>query len=268
METRRFFDVIYWRWSDRSSPVKQGRRFRLLLTILFLAIALDFEHNGVSGQTPKANSRGISDTPKAAACPVSVMGAVYSGGKFELRRTMRLKEVIDLAGGLTKGSKGMIRIRRRLLDDKCSAEPVIGDVQEYGAGRLDKEDSSNPIILNGDEIEVVSLDVVFVAGMVRRPEGVYVGSPITVSRAIAWAGGVLPQARQDKINLFRRAEASSQTIWIQVNLKDVKRGKAVDPVLQPGDIIDVPGGIPKGDRTSLPESLARIFGRRPVRVIY
>jgi len=171
-----------------------------------------------------------------------------------------LKEVIDLAGGLTNGSTGMIRIRHRLVDDKCSVGPVFGKVQEYGVGRLDNQDLSNPIILNGDEIEVVSLDVVYVAGMVRRPQGVYVGSPITLSQAIARTGGVLPQARQDRITIYRHSGDSSQHTRIQANLKDVRRGKAVDPVLQPWDIIVIPDGGDMEIFTGIPE--------RPVRVIY
>ena len=79
-----------------------------------------------------------------------------------------------------------------------------------------------------------------VSGQVTKPGQYDLRADITVSEAIAVAGGFLPTARTHVL-LYHRVS----TGWVEVkklNLKDILHGKNIeeDVQMQPGDMIFVP----------------------------
>jgi hypothetical protein len=82
---------------------------------------------------------------------------------------------------------------------------------------------------------------IYLAGDVRR-EGAFDIRPdetVTVSQAIALAGGVAASADARNVTLSRRrADGSSQIIPVDLKLSD--SGYVKDPTVEPGDLINVP----------------------------
>lgn len=104
-----------------------------------------------------------------------------------------------------------------------------------------------------------------VIGDVGQPGIRLMNHRMTVSEAIAEAGGVLGTGNKSGIRVLRRNEATGRLDQIAVNLSAIYKGKAPDTVyLEPGDQIVVPGNTLKKIQTIMSltpiASFARIFG--------
>lgn len=103
-----------------------------------------------------------------------------------------------------------------------------------------------------------------VIGDVGQPGIRLMNHRMTVSEAIAEAGGVLNTGSKSKIVVLRR-QSTGVLAQIPVNLSDIYKGKAADNVyLVPGDQIVVPGNKLKTLQTIMSltpiASFARVFG--------
>jgi protein involved in polysaccharide export with SLBB domain len=65
------------------------------------------------------------------------------------------------------------------------------------------------------------------------------GERITVTRAIAMAGGTLPDTKSSEVKIVRESTDGMTTSLI-VNLDAIRKQRAQDVVLQPNDIVEVP----------------------------
>ena len=104
-----------------------------------------------------------------------------------------------------------------------------------------------------------------VIGDVGQPGIRLMSKRLTVSEAIAEAGGVLQTGNKSGIKVLRRNEATGKLDQVSVNLSAIYKGKAPDNVyLEPGDQIVVPGNTLKKIQTIMGltpiASFARIFG--------
>lgn len=194
--------------------------------------------------------------------PLSTLfGAVRSPHRFRLKRTVRLSELIVLAGGLTEKASGQIRILRPpdascavgsvavsgAADDPESADPEMVRVrQDNRSGFIDIQISellsgkteSNPQIRYGDIINVLSAEPVYIIGGVVNPSKIAVREGITVSRAIAAAGGLTKRADRKRIRVFRREAGATKVLTVDLN--GVEEGTVEDMALRAYDIVDVP----------------------------
>jgi protein involved in polysaccharide export with SLBB domain len=73
----------------------------------------------------------------------------------------------------------------------------------------------------------------------------------TVSVAIAQAGGTLRDTKLDKIRILRAVEGSQERQEIPVNLVAINKRQAVDILLKPNDIVDVPEDKAAAMRTKI-----------------
>jgi polysaccharide export outer membrane protein len=76
----------------------------------------------------------------------------------------------------------------------------------------------------------------FVDGMVRNPGAYHLTEPVTLSRAIAMAGGMVGGADIKKVGIYRTTKGGSRKPII-VNLEEIRTGKMADPAIQEGDVI-------------------------------
>ena len=60
---------------------------------------------------------------------------------------------------------------------------------------------------------------------------------MTLTRAIATAGGLAKEGIEDKVTIFRRDGKESRVI--EADLRKIKSNQAEDPILQAFDIVDV-----------------------------
>ena len=91
---------------------------------------------------------------------VSVKGAVCTPMRVELRRRVRLLEVLAMAGGTTEYAKGKIQIERvsSIPANKTSKKPSISIISVCISDLLRGETKANPYLLPGDVITVLEWD--------------------------------------------------------------------------------------------------------------
>lgn len=86
------------------------------------------------------------------------------------------------------------------------------------------------------------------------------GEPVTVTRAIAQAGGPTSDAQLGDVEIIRSDDAGKLT-YIKVNVDDIMKKKSGDdPVLQDGDILYIPKRVHGGHTTSaVQQGLGSLF---------
>lgn len=200
---------------------------------------------------PKVVVKILDRSNRAAAL---LTGAVKTPQRFQLRRSARLNELLALSGGITDNTSGEVVIFRP-IDLNCSlaakskgASPTntftiaLTDI-------LEGKEDANPPILSGDVITVTEASPIYVIGGVNAPKQVASRSEITLSRAIASAGGLAKDGVEDDVTIYRRETNGSKTI--NANLKKIRNGEEEDPPLRSLDIVDV-GQKGRGKRSRPP----------------
>jgi hypothetical protein len=125
--------------------------------------------------------------------------------------------------------------RPRLVQNNNPPENTATfDLLELSQGK-----SENPFVRQGDVITILPAEEAIVVGNVLRPAAIPLVEPVTLSRAIAMVGGVLPNSQKEKIRITRRLAGSTSTIELLVDLKDQDKSKGADFPLQGGDIVEV-----------------------------
>jgi polysaccharide export outer membrane protein len=168
---------------------------------------------------------------------VTLIGEVNSPGRKPLRGRTRLIDALVEGGGFTPRASGEIVITRA---EGTFAGGVKTLRMRLGTGALTPQDQVNLEIalLNGDIITASPKHYVTVEGEVARPNRYVLEGDLTVSGAISTAGGLTRFGSQD-VKVRRTDPQTGQTTIIAVDLKDVRRGKAVDPPLMPNDVVSV-----------------------------
>lgn len=180
---------------------------------------------------------------ESKAPPVTIRGGVPAPQSFHLRRPLRLMEALALAGGTTDSASGEIRIKRsQALSCEISAPEWNGKEEKiiYVKDLMRGEESANPYLQPGDIITVSEVDKVYVAGSVLMQTTLRLRMPLTVSQAIAKAGGILPSVKSERVQICRQINGGSEVKIINVELREVRKGKAQDMLLQAEDVVYVP----------------------------
>jgi polysaccharide export outer membrane protein len=172
---------------------------------------------------------------------VSVVGAVEKPGPFELLGRRTVLAAISEAGGLTRDAGEEIIIIRQLPDGaNTSIRIPVEGLFVQGDPKL------NVVLEPGDVINVpVDKAVsIYVFGQVKSPGALQVktSSLPTLTQAIAQAGGFTDRANRRRVQI-RRKDASGKTIEINVNVRDVLKGKVKDIPLQINDTVYVPESV-------------------------
>jgi polysaccharide biosynthesis/export protein len=188
------------------------------------------------------------------AYPISVIGAVNASGRFQLQRPMRLLEVLTRVNGPALNAGQLVQIFRDSATKKCEAvstdSPNLSSQNEIISISLPEllkgNEAANLYVQAGDIVRVteaaeIKVKQAYVIGNVKTAVTVNLKEPVTLSRAIAMAGGFAPGAQIDKITISRQAPDSLEKIEIIVNLKNTNKNKQEDILLLPNDVVDVPG---------------------------
>lgn len=204
--------------------------------------------------------------------PVAVVGAVNKPGRFQLQRQVRLLELLTFSGGPTEHAGRTIQIVHADNSQPCENKGanVVGEIglnvyelSEVLAGR----NEANPFVRPGDVVSVLEADQVFVVGNVFRPSTIPIKEPLTVSRAVAMSGGVLPYTKKDRVRIIRQSSGNPDQQEMVVDLSAIEKKQAEDIILQPNDIIDVPVSGSKRFLGSLVGSVGPAVTQMPVRAI-
>jgi polysaccharide export outer membrane protein len=204
---------------------------------------------------------------------VAVIGAVKAPGRFELRRPIRLLELLALyASGPDERSDGRIEVVHTQSsicmgpDVKPLDLPMASASYKWEDTRLGREDA-NPYVRPGDVISLSEAPQAFVIGNVREPKSIPLKERITLTTALAMAGGTLEATKSDQIRIERQRMGSVSKEVLVVNLNAIKNRQAEDVVLQAGDIVDVPASTGGKILRGLLSSIVPTLSQTTVRVI-
>ncbi len=182
--------------------------------------------------------------------PVAAIGAVNSPGRFQLQRRVRLLEVLTFANGPATGAGRTVQIIRDAGSPSCDAA-VATDSDTFVSFNLNDTlrgvENANPYVRPGDIITIPVAEQVYILGNVRTPAPLPLKDSMTVSQAIAMAGGTLPDTKRERVRIVRQVPGGTKT-EIFVDLKAIDKQQGQDIALRANDIVDVPktSGVAKG----------------------
>jgi len=204
---------------------------------------------------------------------VAVIGAVNEQSRFELQRRIRLLELLTFAKGPAAKAGQTINIVHAPPTLACQGsaagneDPTKAFVSYKLSETMQGLPGANPFIEPGDIITLPEADQIYVVGNVFTPLAISLKEPITLSRAVAMAGGVKQDTKKDKIRIVRQEPGTATKREILVDLSAIEKKHADDVALLPNDIIDVPISGSKSFMRSLLQTVAPTVGQLPVRVI-
>ena len=171
---------------------------------------------------------------------VWVVGRVSTPGIYSLSAPTTLVEAISRAGGLF--TSGFTGTTEELADLYHSFVMRNGHYLPVDFKRLIHEgDMSQNIYLEPDDfvfLPSATSTEVYVIGAVNQPRPVAFKDQVTLSSAIATAGGFLPTAYPRQIVIVRGS--LTEPHFAVVNFLDIVKGKATEVRLRPRDIVYVP----------------------------
>ena len=202
---------------------------------------------------------------------VAIIGAVNEQSRFELQRRVRLLELLTYAKGPSSKAGQTINIVHSPPTLSC-ALPGSGP-QDLTLSSYKLSDTlmglpnSNPWIEPGDIITLPEAPQAYVVGNVFSPLTIPLKEPVTISRAIAMAGGLKQDSKKNKVRIVRQEPGTSISKELIVDLSAIEKKRAEDITLMPNDIVDVPTSTGKSLLRSLISGMVPNVASLPVRVI-
>jgi polysaccharide export outer membrane protein len=181
--------------------------------------------------------------------PATVFGAVRQPTRVEMKRKVRLNELMAVSGGFTERASGTIQILHTepLMcpepGEEAEANPIDGTriplqivkIAELRSGKRE----ANPVIRPGDYVLVTEAEPVYITGAVMSPGGIYLREQLMLSRALAMVGGVRKEAKMSDVRIYRQVPGSANQEVIHVDLGAIRKNEKPDFLLEPYDVIEV-----------------------------
>ena len=188
-------------------------------------------------------------TERNSRQPATVFGAVRQATRVEMKRKVRLNELMAVSGGFTERAAGTIQILHTepLMcpdpGEEALAAPIDGTkiplqivkISDLRAGLPD----ANPYIRPGDYVLVTEAEPVYITGAVMAPGGLYLRDQLMLSRALAMVGGARKEAKLSDVKVYRQVPGSANQEVIHVDVAAIKKNLKPDFVLQAYDVIEV-----------------------------
>jgi polysaccharide biosynthesis/export protein len=182
--------------------------------------------------------------------PATVFGAVRNPTRVEMKRKVRLNELMAVSGGFTERASGTIQILHTepLMcpepGEEALAAPIDGtqiplqiiQIAELRSGKVD----ANPVIRPGDYVLVTEAEPIYITGAVMSPTGVYLREGLMLSRALAMVGGARKEAKLSEVKIFRQIPGSAEQEIITVDVAAIRKNQKPDVALKAYDVIEVP----------------------------
>jgi polysaccharide export outer membrane protein len=168
---------------------------------------------------------------------VTVLGEVNTPGRKPLRGRTRLVDVLVEAGGFTPRASGEVQVSRNDGTFEGGASTLRMQLTGGSPGPQDRI-NLEITLRHGDVVTASPKYYVTVEGEVVRPGRYVLEGELTVSGAISSAGGLTRFGSQD-VKVRRVDPENGTTRILEVDLKDVRKGKRADLPLLPNDVISV-----------------------------
>lgn len=181
--------------------------------------------------------------------PATVFGAVRQPTRVEMKRKVRLNELMAVSGGFTERASGTIQILHTepLMcpepGEEAEAAPIDGTkiplsivkISELRAGKLE----ANPVIRPGDYVLVTEAEPVYITGAVMSPGGIYLRDQLMLTRALAMVGGPRKEAKLSDVKIYRQIPDTANQEIIHVDVAAIRKNQKPDFLLQAYDVIEV-----------------------------
>src|SRR5829696_7338846 len=181
--------------------------------------------------------------------PATVFGAVRQPTRVEMKRKVRLNELMAVSGGFTERASGTIQILHTepLMcpepGDESDAAPIDGTriplqivrILDLRAGKVE----ANPVIRPGDYVLVTEAEPVYITGAVLSPGGIYLRDQLMLSRALAMVGGPRKEAKLTDVKVYRQIPGSANQEVLHVDVAAIRKNQKPDFLLQAYDVIEV-----------------------------
>ncbi len=182
--------------------------------------------------------------------PATVFGAVRQPTRVEMKRKVRLNELMAVSGGFTERASGTIQILHTepLMcpepGEEALAAPIDGTriplhivkIADLRAGKLE----ANPVIRPGDYVLVTEAEPVYITGSVVSPGGIFLREELMLSRALAMVGGARKEAKLSEVKIYRQIPGSANQEVLTIDVGAIRKNQKPDVLLQPYDVIEVP----------------------------
>lgn len=184
---------------------------------------------------------------------VAVTGAVDKPGQYEMIGPRTLLEMLALAGGLQDkpGAKAgdMVHIIRRQPSDGPESRKPSGNGGSFSPqaetlvinlrGLLQEGKTElNIPIRHGDVIHVPFAGQAYVLGGVKRPGSVTIRDNLTLTQAVALAGGLDPVLATQRVDIMRLGEKGSP-VTLSADLANIRTRGEPDIPLKENDVVVV-----------------------------
>lgn len=205
--------------------------------------------------------------------PVAVIGAVRAPSRFQLQRRVRLLDLLSYVNGPSDNAGRSIQVVHTPTVSGCENDVAEMEADVYSvdyyklSDTLRGDEKANPYIKGGDIISIAEADQVYIVGNVVKPSALALKEPITISRAIAMAGGTLPDSKRDKVRIVRQAPGSTAKTEFFVDLKAIDKHQAEDVELIANDIVEVLTNSGKRLLKSFIGAVIPSVAQMPVRVV-
>lgn len=195
----------------------------------------------------------VQVTERRTPEPVTVYGEVRNPSRVELRRPATLLELLAFAGGVNMETAGghvkVFRTRSPLCAEEGASDDWLAQTdaglevpsRNYTIGNIQAaEPESNPRIYPGDLVIVEKAAPVYIIGEVNALREIAITqNGLSLSEAIAKAGGFRERAKEKEILIRRLKPGSKEREIITVNFREIEAGNQQDVMLQPEDIVVV-----------------------------
>jgi len=167
---------------------------------------------------------------------ILILGEVNNPGRKRLDSRLRIADVLVEAGGFTRDASGELVIERseqsqdegrRELSLRLDRPPTVKD-----------QINLQVVVQNGDVIRALPRYHVSVRGEVARPGSFTHEEGLTVSRAVARAGG-LTRFADARVKVRRFDEQSGEMSILEADLTAIRKGQQPDLPLLPNDVVEV-----------------------------
>jgi polysaccharide export outer membrane protein len=165
---------------------------------------------------------------------ITVLGAVTSPGTHVVTGQKYLLDLLSLSEGLAENTGDICYIQR----GKETIVINLSDLLINGDARL------NIPVFTGDIIHVAKSGTIFVDGGVNRPGSFIMPGKVTLTQAIAMAGGLKFEGSQKQIRVYRDI-GSDEKKTIDVDYDTILSKQSTDIDLQDKDIVIIPVSGPK-----------------------
>ena len=174
--------------------------------------------------------------------PIAVIGAVEKPGNFFVSRRVHLLEMLAMAGGPNKESGTRLLVARTGGRSNCKepGAPEEANVSVIDLKIRDIQEAKTIFWMQpGDVVSVLESDIIYVYGNVNKQGLLKIREPITLAMAITSAEGLKRDANRENVRIFRRKGGSDERTEMIYDLNQIRKGKVIDPILEPGDIVAV-----------------------------